>query len=284
MYRKFGIALLSIPVLLSSCTSTTTETTVSQTTSPPIVQSSPSVSESTHSLHVDIDEIKKRYEKKQPQHWGEQVPGVINRLPTDEKVIALTFDACGGPAGSGYDKKLIQFLEKENIPATLFVNQRWIRSNPDTFRYLAKHPLFEIENHGTEHRPLSVNGKSIYGVQGTQNIEEVIEEVRQNHEEIAKLTGKSPKFFRAGTAYYDEIAVSIINDLGIKVAGFDVIGDAGATYSASQVKKALLQAKPGSIVILHFNQPSMGTAEGVAEAIPILKQQGYRFVKLEDYF
>jgi len=228
--------------------------------------------------------IRAKYQNKQPKQWGERLPGIIQRLPTNEKVIALTFDACGGPTGNGYDQKLITFLEREKVPATLFVNRRWIQAHRETFLQLAKNPLFEIENHGTEHRPLSINGKSIYGIQGTRSVEEVVAEVKGNHEEIHKLTGREPKFFRTGTAYYDEVAVSIVQDMGERVAGFDVVGDAGATFSAYQVKKALLQSKPGSIVILHFNQPSMGTAEGVAQAIPLLKKKGYRFVKLEEYF
>src|SRR4030067_3811448 len=57
-----------------------------------------------------------------PQEWGEGVRGVKTRLNTDQKVLALTFDACGGPKGSGYDSKLIEYLESEKIPATLFIS------------------------------------------------------------------------------------------------------------------------------------------------------------------
>ena len=32
-----------------------------------------------------------------PKEWGEKVTGVKTRLGTNQKVIALTFDACGGP-------------------------------------------------------------------------------------------------------------------------------------------------------------------------------------------
>ena len=60
-----------------------------------------------------------------PREWGESVAGVKTRLATQEKVIALTFDACGS-AGDGYDKDLIDYLEQEQIPATLFINDRWI--------------------------------------------------------------------------------------------------------------------------------------------------------------
>lgn len=228
-------------------------------------------------------ELINKYQHISPKEWGERVSGVKQRLQTNEKVVALTLDACGGPNGSQYDQKLIDYLIRNQIPATLFINSRWIDANRSTFLQLSKQPLFEIENHGTLHRPLSVNGKSIYGIQGTKNISEVIDEVWQNHQKITQLTGKSPRFFRAGTAYYDEVAVQVVNDLGEQVVNFDVIGDGGATYSKEEVKKALQQVKPGSIIILHMNMPHKETAEGLAEAIPELRKKGFRFVKLKDY-
>ncbi|MEB3100981.1 polysaccharide deacetylase family protein [Ferviditalea candida] len=218
-----------------------------------------------------------------PKEWGEQVTGVKTMLNTSEKVIALTFDACGGINGSGYDAELIHYLRQQNIPATLFINSRWIEANYWAFIALSKIPLFEIENHGTEHRPLSMNGRSAWGIKGTDNVGEIVDEVLANHRKIQKLTGREPKFFRSGTAYYDEVGVKIANELGEQIAGFRVLGDAGATYSKQQVKNALLNAAPGSIVILHMNKPKSETAEGVMLAIPELKRQGYRFVKLEDY-
>lgn len=217
-----------------------------------------------------------------PTKWGEQVKGVKYRLQTQEKVVALTLDACGGPNGSQYDHELIDYLIQHRIPATLFINQRWIDANPSIFQQLAQQSLFEIANHGTNHLPLSVTGNSVYGMKGTNNVEEVIEEIWRNHQKIEQLTGKAPRFFRSGTAYYDDVAVQIANELGVEVVNFDVNGDAGATKSKNEVKEALLSVQPGSIVILHMNQPHQETAEGVKEAIPILKKRGYRFVKLTE--
>ncbi|MCH5585302.1 polysaccharide deacetylase family protein [Shimazuella sp. AN120528] len=225
----------------------------------------------------------KRYQNRKPIKWGVDVPGVVRKLPTNGKVIALTFDACGGKHGSGYDKAIIQYLNKHHIPATLFINSRWIDANPDTFMELSHNPLFEIENHGTEHRPLSVTGRSVYGIQGTKNVSNVYNEINGNAQKIKKLTGKFPKFFRSGTAYYDDIAVHIVNDLNEIPVNFDIIGDAGATFTTKQVEHSMLRAKPGSIIILHMNQPKGDTAEGIQKAIPRLLQEGYHFVKLENY-
>ena len=159
-----------------------------------------------------------------PTQWGENVTGVVTRFHSDKKEIALTFDACGGSAKSSqYDAGLIEFLSVNHIPATLFINARWIDSNPEIFLHLASNPLFEIANHGTAHKPLSVEGKSIYGIHGTASADEVIAEIEGNNQKIEKLTGKRPAFFRAGTAYYDEQAVAIAHTLGMEIGGFSVL-------------------------------------------------------------
>ena len=149
------------------------------------------------------------------------------------------------------------------MPATLFVNARWIEANPRMFRRLAADPLFEIANHGTEHRPLSVTGRSVYGIAGTASVGEVVDEVVVNQRLITRLAGAAPAFFRSGTAYYDDVAVRVVDDLGLQVVNFDVLGDAGATYSAAQVADAMLSSKPGSIILAHMNRPASGTADGI---------------------
>lgn len=226
--------------------------------------------------------ILQTYGHMQPHRWGEHMPGIYQRFDTRQKLVALTFDACGGKEGSGYDKKLIDYLIQQHIPATLFINSRWIDANPGRFQALARNPLFEIENHGYLHRPLSVNGRSAYGIAGTQNVEQVVDEVMINEWKIERLTGRKPMFFRPGTAYFDDVAVQIVHRLGLKPLNYSVLGDAGATYNTEQVKRALLSVKPGSIVILHMNQPRGDTAEGVIQAIPLLKKRGYHFVLLRE--
>jgi peptidoglycan/xylan/chitin deacetylase (PgdA/CDA1 family) len=218
----------------------------------------------------------------EPTEWGMRVSGVRTRLATDEPVVALTFDACGGPGGSGYDAALIEGLLEAGVPATLFVNARWARSNPDRLRWLAAEPRFELANHGTHHRPLSVTGRGAYGIAGTASREEVLAEVAGCQELLTQATGSPPRHFRSGTAHYDEVAVRLVQDQGLEVVNFDVLGDAGATYTAAEVTAALLTATAGSIVLLHMNQPGSGTARGVLDAIPRLRDRGLAFTTLGD--
>jgi len=223
------------------------------------------------------------YSGKTPTQWGENVTGVRTRLATSDKVLALTLDACGSAKGKGVDQKLIDFLVQEQIPATLFINARWIDANPELFKRLAANPLFEIANHGMWHKPASIIGRSIYGINGTTNAAELVQEIELNARKIEDITGKRTRYYRSGTAYYDEYAVQIANQLGHEVVGFSVLGDAGASYSATQVKSALLASKPGDIIIAHMNHPEAGTWSGIMAAVPELKRRGFRFVRLSDY-
>jgi peptidoglycan/xylan/chitin deacetylase (PgdA/CDA1 family) len=223
-----------------------------------------------------------RYQHRKPHGWGFAVPGVVRALPTTEPVIALTFDACGGPGGSGYDKDLIELLLHRQVPATLFLNARWIDANPAPFHRLAREPLFEIANHGTRHRPLSVTGRSAYGIAGTRNAGEVYDEITGNQVKLTRLLGVAPRFFRSGTAYYDDVAARIATDLGVRPVSFSVNGDAGATFTREQVHRTVGGARGGSLVICHMNQPKSGTARGIAAAVPHLLATGHRFVRLSE--
>ncbi|WP_242606714.1 polysaccharide deacetylase family protein [Protofrankia symbiont of Coriaria ruscifolia] len=242
-----------------------------------------SVDRASVTAGVTRDEVIARYRDVRASAWGIDVPGVTTVLPTTDKVIALTFDACGGPHGSGYDHALVAFLREHGILATLFLNSRWIDANIRVFHELTADPLFEIANHGTSHRPLSVSGRSAYGIDGTGNTAEAFDEVTGNRDKIAAFLGHPPRFFRAGTAHCDDVAARIVVDLGERVVNFDVNGDAGATFTSDQVERAVLGARPGSIVIAHMNHPSGGTAEGMAAALPRLVDVGFRFVRLSDY-
>lgn len=224
-----------------------------------------------------------RFADRTPHQWSENVPGVRTRLATDEKVIALTLDACGSTKGKGVDTALMNFLEREQIPATLFINARWIDANPELFKRLAANPLFEIANHGLRHKPASVNGRSVYGINGTGDVRELVEEIELNARKIEAVSGVRPKLYRSGTAYYDDVAVEISRFLRHEVAGYSVLGDAGATFSAAQVRSALLKSTSGDIILCHMNHPGSGTAAGIIAAVPELRARGFRFVRMSDY-
>lgn len=243
----------------------------------------PATSATGHAV-PGLEEILARYEGTVPGLWGEDIPGVLRTFDPEGKAVALTLDACGGAKGSGYDGDIIELLREHNLSATFFLNARWIEANPEIAADLASDPLFLIANHGWKHRPCSVTGWSAWGIEGTKNLSEAYREIENGARAVERLAGRRPRFYRSGTNFYDEVALAVANDLGMIVVGWSVLGDAGATLPAAEVKERVSASKPGQIILCHMNQPQSGTAEGLKEAIPILLEKGYRFVTLEEAF
>lgn len=223
-------------------------------------------------------DIVARFEGETPTQWGLEVDGVV--LRHEQPPVVLTFDACGGRNGSGVDDELLAVLAATGTPATLFVNARWVEANPGTVRSLIGDPLFELANHGTSHLPLSVTGEEAYGIPGTASVGEVYDEVAGAQAVLTDLLGEPPRFFRSGTAHYDDVAVRVAEALGMQVVNFDINADAGATFNAAQVHESTRQAVAGSICLGHFNRPGSGTAEGIRRAIASLTDEGHTFATL----
>lgn len=208
-----------------------------------------------------------------PSYWGLEAPGVLQTLSAS--AIGLTLDYCGGPGGSGVDYPVLEMLQRYEVPATLFMNSRWIEANPVLARDLAAVPFFELANHGTGHLPLSVNGNSAYGIPGTRNCAGIYDEIMGNDQVLAELTGERPRFFRPGTAYLDNVATQICHALDVVPAGFSVNADGGATFPAATVADIVGRAQPGDVIICHGNQPRSGTGAGLIKAVPQLLDKGY---------
>ena len=231
-----------------------------------------------------------KYGDRRPALWGEHLPGIMDTLPpshpdstgdTDSpkaspRTLVLTLDACGGRT----DGRIIALLREHGVPATIFATNSWLRRNKAVAEDLAADPLFVFACHGKRHRPASVNGRRAYGITGTRNIPALVEEVEDNARAITAAAGTRPGWFRSGTAHYDEVAVAIIRDLGLAVAGYAVSADEGATLPAKEVARRLLNAPDGAVILCHLNHPESGTFGGLAIAIPALLEQGARFAPL----
>ena len=196
--------------------------------------------------------------------------------------VCLTLDACGGPGGSGVDIDLVDMLISRQVPFTAFLNSRWVEANPDLTDRLAACPTVEIANHGTSHLPLSVTGASAYGIPGTADAGEVWDEIMGNQAALTERTGRAPRFFRPGTAHWDDVALAIAARLGLKAAGFSINGDGGATFPADTVAAEVGRAGAGDVVISHMNQPGADTGAGYLTAIPAMLAEGTAFLTLSE--
>ncbi|MFI6997531.1 polysaccharide deacetylase family protein [Nocardia sp. NPDC050175] len=282
--RMFGVgAALAAGFATTGCGTAQSDTAFAEpnSTSPyPVAGDSPVVDKAAPAPTNSPAAVAARHAGDQPKQWGVEMTGILSTFAATGKQMALTFDACGGPGNNDIDESLVNFLITHQIPATLFLNKRWIDANQGRAAQLAMSPLFELANHGVAHRPLSVNGRAAYGINGTGSAQEAADEVWANHERLTGLVGKPPRFFRAGTAHYDEVAVAIVNELGETPVGFSINADYGATATAAKVQAAMNAAAPGAISLAHMHRPQSGTGAGMIAALPTIRDMGFTFVHL----
>ncbi|MBP1919588.1 polysaccharide deacetylase family protein [Youngiibacter multivorans] len=276
------VLVLTITAVLFACSSnneTTTETYKPLETLPTIVATEPIKPTEAESVKlVDRMYIVEKYSGVAPSKFGERMEGIISGFKPLGKQLALTLDACGG----NYDKRITDYLEMKKIKATLFISGKWIDRHEKELRRLSESSLFQIENHGTTHRPLTSDGRSIYGITGTRDVGEAYDEVMVNSDRLQSVTGRSPKFFRSGTAFYDDVSISMLKDLGISAAGYTISGDGGATFSRLKIIGRLKGAKPGDIILMHMNHPESDTYEGLVGAVDELIDAGYEFITMSE--
>ncbi len=110
-----------------------------------------------------------------------------------------------------------------------------------------------IANHGTRHRPLSVTGRSAYGIAGTRSAGEVYDEVAGNQAKLTRLLGVPPRFFRSGTAYCDDIAARIVTDRQRRFKRCDLDLDThsqGAGRVCGEIDREMLLGSPKSKLVV----------------------------------
>lgn len=200
---------------------------------------------------------------------------VVMRLPTEARVVALTFDACEQQRAMKLDTGISDYLVAHRIPFTLFLSGRFAQDNADAVRALAALDFVEIENHSWDH-PLRMQRLSD---------EAVRDEVLRTDAEIARLTGRGTAFFRFPGTNYDSRILADVEGLGFRVVHYRwEVGDPDPHETAGRIVRETLEgARPGDILINHINGRGWHTAQALPAMIDGLRQKGFRFVLLRDY-
>ena len=199
--------------------------------------------------------------------------------PGQSPRVALTFDACSGAT----DRRILDVLMTEQIPATLFVTGRWLNKNAETISLLKSRPdLFTIENHGLNHVPAVDRPGTVYGIETAGSPEAVAKEVQGGETWIFKAGFERARWFRGATARYSTSAITAIEAMGYRIAGYSLNGDQGATASTKAAAARVTGARDGDVVIAHINHPEKPAGAGIAEGLLALKRKGVTFVKLDE--
>ena len=205
-----------------------------------------------------------------------------------EKNIALTFDAdmtpgmkqefITGKVKTWYNKDVIDYLEKTRTPATLFLTGMWAELYPSVTKTLSQNPLFELGNHSYSHPSFN---KKCYGLKKLNESEKKSEIVKTQN--ILKNYQNSTNYFRFPGGCYSQKDVKLVENQGLRVVQWDVVGgDSFASSPQKGIKNILNKTQNGSIIILHMHggPHASQTASILKTVIPQLKKRGFTFVKL----
>ena len=180
----------------------------------------------------------------------------------------LTFDACGG----SFDWKIAHFLVDNQIKSSIFVTSVWMAKNSEAISFLNQHTeVFKIENHGHYHHAAVFSNQSVYHVQTVLNEVGLEDEVFTSKKDIEQNFNQSPRWFRGATALYDTNSMRWLKSHDIKIAGYSIPVDFGATANANQIYQNFKKAKKGDILLMHINKPSSQNYQGLVMSLELIK-------------
>jgi len=203
---------------------------------------------------------------------------IPDRLPTSQRVVALTFDAGADNAGA---PKILAALHRADVAATFFMTGRWAELYPQWARRIsARYP---IGNHTFDHQDLL--GLSLPAVQA---------ELVKAAAAIEHATGRPPlALFRFPYGSSSAGTLALVNKLGYTAVGWtvDTLGWEGTSMGqslASVTSRALSHLQPGEIILMHVGANPHDNSTLDADALPgiisAIRARGYRFVTLNEYF
>ncbi len=191
----------------------------------------------------------------------------------DSPVLYLTFDA---GYENGCTAKILDILQKHQVPAAFFLVGNYMQQNPDLVRRMVSEGHI-VGNHTMHHYDMS-------RIRDPDSFSRELTELEGLYESV---TGqKMPKYYRPPQGTYSESNLQMAKELGYRtvfwsLAYVDWNNDAQPTpeYAFS---KLLPRTHNGAVVLLHST--SQTNAAILDELLTRWKAMGYRFASIEALF
>jgi peptidoglycan-N-acetylglucosamine deacetylase len=198
---------------------------------------------------------------------AEAYPGCLYRVPTRERVVALTLD--DGPDSISTPVILAE-LQKHGARATFFLISERMRTQEPLVRSIVAKG-HELGNHFSHERP-SIR----------LNAGEFERDLLHTHHVLARFT--QPVWARPASGWYTQAMVDVMTRHGYRCALGSVYPFDAAIPSISWATHYILRnARPGAIVVLHDGgDRGQRTARVLSKVLPTLSTRGYRVVPLSD--
>ncbi|UJB68443.1 polysaccharide deacetylase family protein [Acaryochloris sp. 'Moss Beach'] len=210
----------------------------------------------------DLDRKQRRHYQPPTQFQGLTIDEV--KLPSDQKVIALTFDDGPWPKTTA---KMLDILKEHQVEATFFV----VGSNITRFPHLLKRVAKEghaIGNHSWSH------GYHYHSPALAQ------QEIKRTAAEIEKQIGFKTKLFRPPGGYLRNGLVAHARSQKHVTLMWTVDDTYKGTVDKA-INNVLNNASPGGIVLMHDGGDNRQLMiQALPHIITRLRQQGYKLVTI----
>lgn len=189
-------------------------------------------------------------------------------VQTDQKKIALTFDAAWGNEDTA---ELLSILERNQIHATFFLTGGWVDSYPDDVKAIAS-AGHDIGNHSQTHPEMSKLSK-----------DQIQEELMSVHEKVKELTGQNMCFFRPPYGDYNNLVIQTATECGYLSIEWNIDSLDWKNYGVQSIIDRTAESSElsnGSIILMHNG--AKYTKDALETVILSLKAKGYEFVTLSE--
>jgi peptidoglycan/xylan/chitin deacetylase (PgdA/CDA1 family) len=195
----------------------------------------------------------------------------ITAVETAEPKVAITFDACATRSQpNGFDKAVLHVLERESVPATIFVSGRWVDTHPAAMAELTGDALIEFGNHSYDHPHMSRLSEP-----------QIADEIVRTETSLARY-GRRSVAFRPPFGDWNDRVMQVVAEHHLPFVTWDVVsGDPSAKQTTNGMVRAVVtRARTGSIIIFHINGRGWKTAEALPTIVQRLRTRGFHFVQL----
>ncbi|WP_407552041.1 polysaccharide deacetylase family protein [Streptomyces sp. Pv4-95] len=197
---------------------------------------------------------------------GRELPAVVSRVPTDQRVVFLTIDD-----GDDKDPEFVRMMRELDVPYSAFLSHYLAKEDYGYFRGMQKLGT-GLHNH-------TLNHPFLPGLDAAGQRKEICGQQRN----LRRETGRRPRLFRPPYGEYTAQTLRIARSCGIRVVPLwtqEVFPDRMDHGGADR------RLHPGDIILTHFRGRGdwPGSMPDVARRVlRTATEQGFALARLEDY-